>query len=290
MMRIFPNLLTPLSGILFAAGSTCAIGAAPSSPSAIELAQKQISAYLAQLADLHCKETVTQEKLSGNGHVEASARAQFDYLIMMGGSGDEFQLNESRVASDTEHVKQSQLPLLVTNGMSTVLLVFHPYYRDSFSFEVGADETVDGKPAIPIHFTHITGRRTPAALALRGREYPLDLQGTAWLDKKSGAVVKIEANLLRDMSDVGLRSLDVHVEYKPIKLSADSAPIALPSLAVVDVTTPRQHWRNRHVFDGYRTFSTEVEQDPNVKIRAESAKPDSSTVAGVPSSDTKEKP
>ena len=289
-MRIFPNLHILLSGILFAAGSTCAVGAPSPSPNAIDLAQKQITAYLAQLADLHCKETVTQEKLAGNGHVEASARAQFDYLIMMSGSGDEFQLNESRVESNADHDKQSQLPMLVTNGMSTVLLVFHPYYRDSFEFETGAEESVDGKPAIPIHFTHIPGRRTPAALALRGREYPLDLQGTAWLDKKSGEVVKVEANLLRDMSDVGLRSLDVHVEYKPIKLSATSAPIALPALAVVDVTTPRQHWRNRHVFDSYRTFSTDVEQDPNVKIRAENANPDGSTVAGVPSADTKEKP
>ncbi len=38
---------------------------------------------------------------------------------------------------------------------------------------------------IPIHFEHIKGRRTPAALALRGREYPLELKGTAWLNKQS---------------------------------------------------------------------------------------------------------
>ena len=73
--------------------------------------------------------------------------------------------------------------MLVTNGIATVLLVFHPYYRDSFKFEIGPDEMVNGKPAIPVHFTHIPGRRTPAALALRGREYPLDLEGTAWLDR-----------------------------------------------------------------------------------------------------------
>ena len=70
---------------------------------------------------------------------------------------------------------------VVTNGFSTVLLVFHPYYRSSFEFETGPDELVDGKPAVPVHFAHIPGRRTPAALALRGREYPLELRGTAWL-------------------------------------------------------------------------------------------------------------
>ena len=84
--------------------------------------------------------------------------------------------------------------MLVTNGVATVLLVFHPYYRDSFNFEALPEELIDGRPAIPVHFSHITGRRTPAALALRGREYPLELEGTAWLDKQSGEVVKVEAN------------------------------------------------------------------------------------------------
>ncbi len=253
-------------------------------------AQKQITAYLAQLADLHCTETVTQEKLGENGHVEHSARAQFDYLIMMSGNGDEFQLNESRIESATTRDKQSQLPLLVTNGISTVLLVFHPYYRDGFEFSVQPDEVIDGKAAIPIHFTHIPGRRTPAALALRGRTYPLELQGTAWLDRASGNVVKVEANLLHDMSDVGLRSLDLHVDYKPVSLRGVATPLVLPTLAEVDVSTPKQHWRNTHVFDRYQTFSTDVEQDSNVKIRAENNKPEIAPAPGALSPETKEKP
>ena len=57
-----------------------------------------MTAYLAKLADLHCTESVTQEKLADNGHVEATERAKYDYLIMMNGNGDDFQLNESRIA------------------------------------------------------------------------------------------------------------------------------------------------------------------------------------------------
>jgi len=61
-----------------------------------------------------------------------------------------------------------------------MLLLFHPYYRDSFLFEQEAEELVDGKPAIPVRFTQIEGRRALVALALRGREYPLVLAGTVW--------------------------------------------------------------------------------------------------------------
>lgn len=276
------------SGLMLALAVAFAAGQTAPTPGAVDLAQRQVTAYLAKLADLHCTESVTQEKLTGNGHVEATERAKYDYLIMMDGNGDDFQLNESRIESSASRHKP--LPMLVTNGAATVLLVFHPYYRDSFKFEIGATELVDGRQAIPVHFTHLPGRRTPAALALRGREYPLELQGTAWLDKESGQVVKVDANLLHDMSDVGLRSLNIEVAYKPATLGKSQASMTLPAMAVVDVTTPRQHWRNTHVFDSYKSFSTDAEQDPNIKIHADNATTSNDDTAAVVTTDTKEKP
>lgn len=257
---------------------------------AIDLAQRQVTAYLAELADLHCTESVTQEKLASNGHTEATVRARYDYLIMMSGSGNDFQLNESRLESATGRNKPQQLPMLITNGVATILLVFHPYYRDGFTFDIGADEMVNGRPAIPVHFTHIPGRRTPAALVLRGREYDLDLQGTAWLDKDSAQVVKVEASLLRDMSDIGLRSLHILVEYKPAHLSGSLAAVDLPASAIVEVTTPRQRWRNTHVFSDYKSFSTEAEQDPNVKVHAANTNPDGTPAEDASPAGSEEKP
>lgn len=253
-----------------------------------DIAQRQVTAYLAKLADLHCNESVTQEKLAGNGHVEASERAKYDYLIMINGNGNDFQLNESRIESSAS--KHKALPMLVTNGFSTILLVFHPYYRDSFQFTTGADEIIAGRPAVPVHFSHIQGRRTPAALALRGREFPLELEGTAWLDKQTGEVVKMDAGLQNDMKDVGLRSLSIHVEYKPTSLGKSSSSMTLPTMAVVDVKTPRQHWRNTHVFDSYKSFSTDAEPDPNVKVLAANAAAGNDHTAAMITTDSKEKP
>ena len=264
--------------------------AVPSGGDPIALAQRQITAYLAGLADLHCTETVTQEKLAPSGHVTASEHDKYDYLIMMSGDGEDFQLNESRIQSAQGHSKAPQAPMLVSNGVATVLLVFHPYYRDSFEFSAGAEEMVDGRPAIPVHFSHIPGRRTPAALALRGREFPLDLQGTAWLDRQSGEVVRIDANLEKDMSDVGLKSMQVHVEYKPATVGKAMSAVPLPAVAIVDVATPKQRWRNTHVFDAYKSFSTDAEQDPNVKIRAANPAGAANDTAAVVSTDGKEKP
>jgi len=228
-------------------------------------AQKQVVQYISQLSNLHCKETVTQEKLNPKGHVETTEHSSYDYLIMMEGSGDDFQLNESRL--ETKGAPHKQLPMLVTNGFSTLLLVFHPYYSNAFEFERGPDDTVDGVPAVTVHFKHIRGQRSLAALSLRNREFPLELKGTAWLDKTTGQVLKMESTLLDDMSDIGLRSLNVHVDYRYIQLGKNTAALTLPVLATVEVTTPKQHWRNTHKFTDYKIFGAEAEQDPNVKIK-----------------------
>jgi len=253
--------------LLFAASAWSANGPASIGADPLALAQEQVAHYVSRLADLHCTETVIQQKLNAKGRVEAAQRSQFDYLIMMNGNSQEFQLNESRIEMPDPKHKAVPASMLTTNGMTTVLLVFHPYYNDAFSFEIGPEEELAGKAAIPVHFAHINGRRTPAALALRNREFPLELKGTAWLDTQSGQVMQVNAGLMRDMSDVGLRSLDIQVEYTSKAL--DGEVLTVPSKAVVDVTTPRQHWHNTHVFDNYKSFSTDAEQDPNYKVHPE---------------------
>lgn len=289
-MRITHKLHWLLSGLLFVLPGTSVLAQDAITINAVDRAQHQITDYLSNLANLHCTESVTQQKLAANGHVETTERAKYDYLIMMSGSGDEFQLNESRIEASSTHHKRPPTPMLVTNGIATVLLVFHPYYRDSFTFDTGSEEMIDGKPAIPVNFKHIPGRRTPIALAMRSREYPLELQGTAWLDEHSGQIVKIEANLLHDMSDVGLRSMHIQVAYKPADPGKSLIATTLPALAVVDVTTPRQHWRNTHVFDNYKSFATGAEQDPNVTIHADNTAGDSGDAATASTSTPKEKP
>ena len=52
----------------------------------------------------------------------------------------------------------------------------------------------NGQRLLRVHFRHHPGARTPAALAVRGREYPLDMAGTAWIEPDTGAIARIDAN------------------------------------------------------------------------------------------------
>lgn len=277
-MRKSRRLLAFICGaaLLLVSGITPAQMVPPAS--LLDLAQKQVVAYLDKLGDLRCTEMVVQQKLTPNGKVEISAHSQYDYFLLMQGNRDDFQLSESRLETGTSATKHASL--LLTNGFSTLLLVFHPYYRSSFNFDLGAAGPLDGRPAVPVQFTHIAGMRTPAALALRGREFPLELQGTAWLDAHSGQVLRIDASLLHPMTDVGLRSLNVHVEYMPSPRPTDH--FMLPSLAVIDLETVRQHWRNTHTFREYKFFSTDAVQEPGVKVHSQQ----DSSGPGTPQSHT----
>ncbi len=157
--------------------------------------------------------------------------------------------------------------MLISNGFSTLFLIFHPYYIGGFRFERDGEEMVGGRTLERVKFAAIPGARTPAALAIRGREYPLPLAGRAWLDPQTGMVARIQAALAADFDDIGLRSMDVDVEYAPVRLPGWQRDYLFPAVATVEVETVRQHWRNIHRFTRYRQFMVGTEQTVSDKMK-----------------------
>jgi hypothetical protein len=228
-------------------------------PTVVDRASRQVANYLDQISDVKCLEQVTQLKLDKNGHTLYSERSSFDYFVLLQGSGDDLLLNESRLADkrNAQHNKKN-LPMLLTNGFSMLMLIFHPYYRDSFDFEPMPDDVVGSRRYARLHFVHIPGTRTPAALAVRQREFPLDLKGVAWIDPDTGQVAKLKLELARDMSDVGLKSLTAEIDYDPLQLPGWKQAYRFPTVATVDVETLRQHWQNVHRFSNYKRFMVDA--------------------------------
>lgn len=216
------------------------------------------SKFLEDFSNVTCTEQVTQAKLGKNGKTEYVEEASYDYLLLSQPNGGELTLVESRLPTVSPQHKRN-LPLLVTNGFSTLLLVFHPSYQAGFEFKPLDDDLVDGQRLARIHFRHIQGMRSTAALVLREREYPLDLEGTAWIDPATGRIARIRAELEKSMEDIGLRALRCEVQYARISFLDTHIDSWLPISATIEVETPRQHWRNIHRFTSYERFSTSVD-------------------------------
>lgn len=226
---------------------------------------REVTAFLDQVSDVRCTEQVTQQKLNHKGKQEYSEVGTYDYLVLLSGGNDELQLNESRLATGTQRpVKNASL--LISNGFSMLFLIFHPYYRSSFHFQPEPDGTINGQRYLRVHFSHVEGARTPAALAVRGREYPLDLEGTAWIDPATGMVARIETSLQKDMHDVGLRSLSAEIAYEPVTLPGWDRAYRFPVEVTVEVETLRQHWRNVHRFSRYQRFMVDTQESVSSDI------------------------
>src|SRR5246127_3410283 len=155
----------------------------------------QTSVFLDQFSDVKCTEQVRQEKLGKDNKVELKEDSTFDYLVILTNTGGELNLSESRIPVREAKRDRKNTSMLLSNGFATLFLVFHPYYAEAFRFTWAGEDVVDGRTLDKVAFQHITGMKSPATLALRGREFPLELTGTAWIDADTGSIAKIEAGI-----------------------------------------------------------------------------------------------
>jgi hypothetical protein len=226
--------------------------------------RSHLASFLKLFSEVRCTEEVAQTKLTKQGKVEHQQTSVFDYLVIAQEAGADLSLQESRLEQRVAESKKN-VPLLVTNGFATLLLIFHPSYESSFAFSPPEAGSLHGQTVVKIGFRHIPNKPSTMQLVLRGREYPLPLAGTAWVDPASGSILRIEAELAQSMNDIGLRALRADVEYAPVSLRGLDPKLRLPSIATVEAETARQHWRNVHRFSGYQHFDVSFEE--TVKIQ-----------------------
>ena len=223
---------------------------------------ERVSTLVEHFSEVKCTELVTQEKFKKDGKIELKEESTYDYLVILTNADGELSLNESRLPVHQAKPENSKknLSMLVSNGFATLFLVFHPYYENSFQFSDAGPENVDGRTLEKIGFRHIRNMRSPAALALRGREFPLELSGSAWLDPQSANLVRIVAGVEQGLDDIGMKSFRFEVDFAPVSFRDVKDSYWFPQSATVEVETPRQRWRNTHRFTDYKRFSVSTEE------------------------------
>lgn len=231
----------------------------------LQRVSRQTTEFLDQFSDVKCMEQVRQEKLGKDDKVSLKEESTYDYLIIMGNEGGELTLSESRLPLHEAKKDRKNTSMLLSNGFATLFLVFHPLYAEAFKFSLAGEEEVGGRILEKVIFQHVSGMKSPAALALRGREYPLELQGTAWIEPETGSVARIEAGIGDSLQDVGMKSLSSDIEFAPLTFKDGKQAYWFPTQARVEVETPRQHWRNLHQFTQYKKFSVSTEEQVATK-------------------------
>jgi hypothetical protein len=218
---------------------------------------QRVEQFWDKLSAVTCLESVEQQKLSDDGKVLLKKRSTYDYLVLLQLTGSELMVDESRVLQGKAN-KENDRPLLSTSGFSTLLLIFHPLFRESYTFSDDGDDP--RSPMIHrVRFEHVSGQRSPSVLQLRSREFPLEWKGTAWIRVDTADVTRIEASLKTPLDDIGLKRLESEVRYAPVSLNGEKDLPWMPMIARIEADTKHQHWRNLHEFTGYKQFNVSTE-------------------------------
>jgi hypothetical protein len=223
-------------------------------------ARQLIDKFFEQTANVVCNEDVSQTMVGKNGKPMYREESVFEYQLQSNNRNGSLKLVESREAHK-EAFRDPSKTLLITNGFASMLLVLHPKFEPNYTFEPVAEELIDGRTLAKIHFKPVLGASSPAAIQLRGRSYPLPLAGDVWIDRESGSVVKLITSLDSSMDDLGLHDLRSEIHYAIVQFHEPEEAYWMPSSAVIDVETPRQHWRNVHRFTSYKRFRATIQVD-----------------------------
>ncbi len=261
-------LAAGLLAALAAVAGPCAAQAPPgeiagaASPVLDDLARarKHVQEYFDKFSDVTCKESVTQFVLNSSGHTIYRENSAYEYQFQATSASGTLKFSETRETRNPAY-RDPARTLLVTTGFASLLLVAHPMYEASYVFEPAGDETIDGVSYSKVHFSPIAGAASPASLRLRGKNYPLPMSGTLWIDPQTGAIVKLEAIVDSSMSDLGLTGMRSEVHYAPHAFRDPAESIWIAESATIEVETPRQHWRNQHHFSDYKRFNVNVHEE-----------------------------
>lgn len=232
-------------------------GGNPGSMEPLMRARKLVEKFFAESANVVCDETITQTTLGKNGKPNYREESRYEYQLEASTESGSLKLKESRDARKIAF-RDPARTLLITNGFTSILLIVHPNYEASYEFENAGEEMDDGHTVQLIRFRAVPGGRSPAAMQLRGKNYPLPLFGTIWIDKESGAIVRLSAAVDSSLSDLGLKGLSSDIHYSLVQFRDPDESYWMPLSATIDLETPMQHWRNVHRFTAYRRFRATI--------------------------------
>jgi hypothetical protein len=230
--------------------------AAPIEP--LVQARKSVGLFFEQAANVVCAESITQTIIGKNGKPAYREESKYDYQLQASSASGSLRLLESR---DTrkQAFRDATRTLLITKGFVSLLLIVHAQYESSYDFVPAGEENEGTTTLAKFNFKPVPGASSPAALQLRGKNYPLPLSGTIWIDKATGAVTRMTAEVDSSLNDLGLKGMRSDIHYALVQFHDPEEAYWMPVSATIELETPLQHWRNVHRFTAYKRFRASIE-------------------------------
>jgi tetratricopeptide (TPR) repeat protein len=154
---------------------------------------------------------------------------------------------------------------IATLGLTALVMVFHPSYRDDYEMICEGISRRRGGLAWQVHF-----RQKPNKLArlrsyrVNTKSYPIALRGRAWISAETFQIETLETGLVSPVPEIQLRDEHIAIDYMPVKFVSRHEELWLPDSAEIYFDFNHRRMHRRHHFGNYMLFAVDENQQISV--------------------------
>jgi hypothetical protein len=227
----------------------------------LQNAGRRIQEFVSSLEQFTATESLLQETINKSGEVSKTEKRMYDYLVSI-------QEIRPGILDVREYLSSGPTSVgppdgFTTKGLPALVLIFHPYYFDTFSMRCEGLATLRGQRTWQIYFRQRDdkpNRIRAYATGVNSPPHPVALKGRAWFNADSYQIVALQADLIDSIPDIRLTVDHTAVEYGPVHFSSRGVDMWLPQTAELysDFRGKRIHQRMNYT--DYMLFAVDEKQ------------------------------
>jgi tetratricopeptide (TPR) repeat protein len=236
-------------------GAVCALD------EVVRNAGKQVQHFVRNVDRFTATESLVHESIDKWGLASSPERRKFDYVV---------SISEVRrgLLNVEEYRNSGSSPTdfpdgVITNGLPSLILIFHPYNVGSFELTCEGLARWNGGLAWQVHFRQrpdMPNTIRSYKLGLNGTSYPVALKGRVWIQADNYQIVRLETDLVSPVPEIRLATDHAAIEYGPVHFRDRNVDMWLPQSADVYYDWRGRRIHRRHSFSQYLLFSVDDKQ------------------------------
>ena len=234
----------------------------------VQKAGEKIQEFVKNVERFTATESFLHESINKSGQVSATEKRKYDYMVSV-------QEIRPGILSVEEYLSRGTTPVdfpggITTKGLPALILIFHPYYSESFSMKCEGLAIANGQRAWQIYFRQREDKPNGIRAYRVGRNArPIALKGRAWIVADSYQIVDLQTDLVDALPDIRLTVDHTSIEYGPVHFRSRGVDMWLPQTAEVFSELRGKRIHRRLAFSNYLLFAV----DDTQKVSSPAASP-----------------
>jgi tetratricopeptide (TPR) repeat protein len=225
----------------------------------VQKAGEKIQEFVKNVERFTATESFLHESINKSGQVSVTEKRKYDYMVSI-------QEIRPGILGVEEYLSRGTTPVefpggITTKGLPALILIFHPYYSESFSMKCEGLAMVNGQRAWQIYFRQREDKPNGIRAYRFGRNArPIALKGRAWIVADSYQIVDLQTDLVDALPDIRLTVDHTSIEYGPVHFSSRGVDMWLPQTAEVFSELRGKRIHRRLGFSNYLFFAVDDTQ------------------------------